>query len=52
MIEAELSENLIDQIFNGDDLPILTDDLTNDVTLAAIIGILPSKFAAREDQPI
>ena len=36
MIKAELLENLIDQILNDEDLLILTDDMKDDVTLAAI----------------
>ena len=48
MIEAELSNNLIDQILNDDDLFILIDDLQNDVTLVATIGILSSEFGMRK----
>ena len=50
--ETELSESLIDQILNDDDLLILTDDLQEGANLAATIGVLPAKFAVRENQSI
>ena len=46
----ELSENLIDQILNDDDLLILTDDMQDDMILTATIGVLPSEFAMKGDQ--
>ena len=52
MTEAKLSENLIDQILNDDNLLILTDNLQGDVNLATTIGVLPAKFVVRENQPI
>lgn len=52
MTEVGLSENLISQILNNDDLLILTNDLQDDVNLAATIGVLPTEFAMKEDQPI
>ena len=51
-IEARLSENLIYQILNDDDLFILIDDLQDDVNLATTIGVLPADFSVKEDQPI
>ena len=42
--EAELSESLIEQILNDDDLLILTDDLQDEVNLAATIGVLPTEL--------
>ena len=50
--ETELSENLIEQILNDDDLLILTDNRQDDVNLAATIGVLPAEFAVKENQPI
>ena len=50
--EAELSESLIEQILNDDNLLNLTDDLQDDVNLAATIGVLPVEFAVKENQPI
>ena len=50
--EIELSESLIDQILNDDDLLILTDDLQNDENLAATVGVLLVKFVVKENQPI
>ena len=50
--EAELSESLIEQILNDDDLLILTDDLQDDVNLAANIVVLHAEFAVKENQPI
>ena len=52
MIESELSKNLINQILNDDDLLILTDNLQDDVNIAATIGVLPSEFAVKKDQPM
>ena len=51
MIESELSKNLINQILNDDDLLILTYDIQDDVNLETIIGVLPSEFPVKEDQP-
>ena len=51
-LETELSESLIDQILNDDDLLILTDDLQEGANLAATIGVLPAEFAVRENQLI
>ena len=42
--EAELSESLIEQILND-------DDLQDDVNLAVTIGVLPAEFAVKENQP-
>ena len=50
MTKDGLSENLIDQILNDDDLLILTNDLQDDVNIAATIGVLPTKFAMKGDQ--
>ena len=52
MTEAKLLENLIDQILNDDDLLILMDNLQDLINLAATIGVLPTEFAMRKDQPI
>ena len=52
MIESELSKNLINQILNDDDLLILTDNLQDDVNIATTIGVLPSEFAVKKDQPM
>ena len=46
--ESELSESLIDQILNDDDLLILTDDLQEGANLTATIGVLPTEFAERK----
>ena len=50
--EIELSENLIEQILNDDDLFILIDDLQDDMNLVAIIGVLLAGFAVKENQLI
>ena len=52
MIELVLSENLINQILNDDDLLILTDDMLGDMILMATVGIVPSEIAVRDDQPL
>ena len=52
MTEAKLPENLIDQILNDDDLLILMDNLQDLINLAATIGVLPTEFAVRKDQPM
>ena len=49
MKEAKLSKNLINQILNDDGLLILTDDLQDDVSLMATIGVLPFEFLVKED---
>ena len=38
--KPQLSENLINQILNDDDLLILVDDVQDDVMLIATIGVL------------
>ena len=50
--EVELSESLIEQILNNENFLILTADLQDDVNLAATIGVLPTEFAVKENQPI
>ena len=47
-----MSENLIEQILNDDDLLILTDDLQDDVNLAVTMGVLPAEFAVKENKLI
>ena len=47
--EVELLENMFNDILNDNDLPILADDLQDDVTLMATIGVLPPKFIVKEN---
>ena len=41
---------MFNDILNDNDLPILADDLQDDVTLMATIGVLPPKFIVKENQ--